>query len=380
MTLTYFVTRNAFRNKRRSLLTVLSITFSLLLLTLMMTIWRSFYLDKGSSDSAQRLMTRHRVSLANFLPEFYRARIRSVPGVTHVVPITWFGGKYKDDKAENFFAQFGTDPTEFFKVYTDYAIPPEQATAWQRDRAGAIVDEHMARKYGWKVGDKITLKGTIFSMNLELNIRGIYKPPTPVDTLYFDSKYVEESVAWFKGRAGLFACIADSPESVGRVATSIDDVFRNSPQPTKTESEKAFLLGFISMLGNVKAFILFICGAVVFAILLVSATTMAMSIRERTREVAVLKTLGFPRRTILLLFIGEGITLALIGGVLGTIGAAFLGALASQGGGLFNGLRVTPPTIAVALVVACLVGFCSAFVPSYTASRLNIVEGLRHIG
>ena len=380
MTLTYFVTRNAFRNKRRSLLTVLSIAFSLLLLTLMMTIWRSFYLDKGSSDSAQRLMTRHRVSLANFLPEFYRARIRSVPGVTHVVPITWFGGKYKDDKAENFFAQFGTDPTEFFKVYTDYVIPPEQATAWQRDRAGAIVDEHMAKKYGWKVGDKITLKGTIFPMNLELNIRGIYNPPTPTDTLYFDSKYVEESVAWFKGSAGLFASIADSPQSVGRVATSIDDVFRNSPQPTKTESEKAFLLGFISMLGNVKAFILFICGAVVFAILLVSATTMAMSIRERTREVAVLKTLGFPRRTILLLFIGEGITLALIGGVLGAFGAAGLGALASRGGGLLNGLRVTPPTIAVALVVACLVGFCSAFVPSYTASRLNIVEGLRHIG
>ncbi len=380
MTLAHFVTKNAFRNKRRSLLTVGSITFSLLLLTLMMTIWRSFYLDKGSEDSAQRLMTRHRVSLANFLPEFYRARIRSVPGVTHVVPITWFGGKYKDDKAENFFAQFGTDPTEFFKVYTDYVTPPEQITAWQRDRAGAIVDEHMAKKYGWKVGDKITLKGTIFPMNLELNIRGIYKPPTPTDTLYFDTKYVEESVRWFKGSAGLFASIADSPQNVGRVATSIDDVFRNSPQPTKTESEKAFLLGFISMLGNVKAFILFICGAVVFAILLVSATTMAMSIRERTREVAVLKTLGFPRKTILALFIGEGVTLALIGGILGSLGAAGLGALASQGGGLLNGLRVTPATMAVALVVSCLVGFCSAFVPSYTASRLNIVEGLRHIG
>ena len=380
MTLTHFVTKNAFRNKRRSLLTVGSITFSLLLLTLMMTIWRSFYLDKGSEDSAQRLMTRHKVSLANFLPEFYRARIRSIPGVTHVVPITWFGGRYKDDKAENFFAQFGTDPTEFFKVYTDYKIPPEQAAAWQHDRAGAIVDEHMAKKYGWKVGDKITLKGTIFSMNLELTIRGIYNPPTPTDTLYFDTQYVEESIRWFKGSAGLFASLADSPQTVGRVATTIDDAFRNSPQPTKTESEKAFLLGFISMLGNVKAFILFICGAVVFAILLVSANTMAMSIRERTREVAVLKTLGFPRKTILALFIGEGVTLALVGGLIGSLGATGMVSLVAQGGGFFAGLKVTPGTMAVALLVACLVGFLSAFAPSYTASRLNIVEGLRHIG
>ena len=178
----------------------------------------------------------------------------------------------------------------------------------------------------------------------------------------------------------MFASLADSPQSVGRVATTIDDAFRNSPQPTKTESEKAFLLGFISMLGNVKAFILFICGAVVFAILLVSANTMAMSIRERTREVAVLKTLGFPRKTILTLFIGEGVTLALVGGLIGSLGATGLVSLVAKGGGFFAGLKVTPGTMAVALLVAGLVGFLSSFAPSYTASRLNIVEGLRHIG
>jgi putative ABC transport system permease protein len=160
-------------------------------------------------------------------------------------------------------------------------------------------------------------------------------------------------------------------------------MFHDSPQPTKTESEKAFQLGFVAMLGNVKAFILSICGAVVFTILLVSANTMAMSIRERTREVAVLKTLGFRRETILGLFVGEAVTLALVGGILGSLGAVGLAELAAHstgGGGFFAAMKVTPGTMAVALFVSIFVGFISAIVPSYTASRVNIVEGLRHIG
>ena len=380
MTLTHFVAKNAFRNRLRSGFTVMSVASSLLLLTLMMTVWRSFYLDKGSDESAQRLLTRHKVSLANFLPGFYRERIRSVPGVLHVVPYSWFGGKYKDEKSETFFAQFGTDPSEFLKVYRDYKLPPEQANDWVRDRAGAIADEHLAKKLGWKVGDKITIKGTIYPVDLELTIRGVFKPVTVNDTLFFNSTYVEEAVPWFKGRAGTFVILADSPQSVGTVATAVDDTFRNSPVPTKTESEKAFLLGFINMLGNVKAFILFICGAVVFAILLVSANTMAMSNRERTREVAVLKTLGFARKTILALFVGEAVTLALIGGLLGLLGASVLVKLASSAVAMFAALTVNGPTMAVALLVACMVGLLSAFVPSYHASRMDIVEGLRHIG
>ena len=155
MTLTRFVGKNAFRNKRRSILTVLSIGFSLLLLTLMMTLWRAFYLDEGSAESAQRVVVRHRVSLTFNLPGFYREKIRSVPGVVAVVPISWFGGIYKDQKPENFFAQFGTDPEEFFKVYRDIEMPADQLTAWQRDRQGVIVDSSLAKKYGWKVGDRV---------------------------------------------------------------------------------------------------------------------------------------------------------------------------------------------------------------------------------
>jgi putative ABC transport system permease protein len=382
MTLTRFVTKNAFRNKRRSILTVLSIAFSLLLLTLMMTIWRAFYLDQGSAESAQRLVVRHRVSLTFNLPGYYREKIRTVPGVVSVVPVSWFGGIYKDAKPENFFAQFGTDPEEFFKVYRDIQIPAEQLTAWQRDRQGVIVDDSLAKKYGWKLGDRIVLQGTIYPINLELYIRGIFHSYPDNKSVYFNAKYVEEAVAFFKGRAGTFSILVASPEDVSRVASGVDDMFRNSPQPTKAESEKAFGLEFVAMMGNVKAFILSICLAVAFATLLVSANTMAMSIRERTREVAVLKTLGFTRRTVLGLFVGEAVGLAMAGGLIG-IGLAYglvYAATHSPQFFSFYNMQVTPGMWVVAMFIAGLVGFVSALVPSYHASQVNIVDGLRHIG
>jgi putative ABC transport system permease protein len=383
MTLTRFVTKSAFRNKRRSILTVLSIAFSLLLLTLMMTIWHAFYIDKGSAESAQRLITRHRVSLTQALPSFYREKIRVIPGVLAVAPVNWFGGIYKDNKPENFFAQFGTDPDEIMKIFTDFKLPADQLQAWQRDRAGVIVDDQLAKKYGWKLGDRITLKGTIYPVDLELTIRGIYTGPRATNSVYFNEKYVEEAVSFAKGTAGTFDILADSPDDVSKIAAAVDASFRNSPEPTKTESEKAFELGFINSIGNVKAFILSICFAVVFATLLVSATTMAMSIRERTREVAVLKTLGFTRQSILRLYIGEAVMVALAGGALGCLLAALLvtGLAHAPGVGLyFGGVTVTPATLLLAIFVAGMVGLLSAIVPAYHAAKLDIVEGLRYIG
>jgi putative ABC transport system permease protein len=383
MTLSSFVIRNAFRNKRRSILTVLSISFSLLLLTLMMTIWHTFYIDQGAPNSATRLMTRHRVSLTFFLPGYYREKIRSLSGVVAVVPMTWFGGRYKDDKPENFFAQFATDPEEYLKVASDKMVPADQVEAWRRDRAGAMVDAELAKKYGWKIGDKVTLLGTIFPVNPELTIRAMYAIDPPNRALYFHAKYLEEAVPSFKGQAGFFFTRTGSPQDVSQVSQAVDDMFHNSPQPTKTESEKAFQLSFIAMLGNVKAFILSICAAVVFAILLVSANTMAMSIRSRTREVAVLKTLGFTRGSVLSLFVGEAVALSVAGGLLGVMVAAGLIQLIGKSASLLavpGGLRVTLSTMVVAMVVAALVGLVSGSLPAYNASRINIVEGLRHIG
>src|SRR5580698_8567052 len=381
MTLTRFVTKNAFRNKRRSILTVLSIAFSLLLLTLMMTIWRAFYLDQGSAESAERLVVRHRVSLTFSLPGFYRDKIRAVPGVVAVVPMSWFGGIYKDQKPENFFAQFGTDPDEFFKVYRDLELPPDQVLAWQRDRQGVIVDSSLATKYGWKLGDRIVLQGTIYPVNLELIIRGIFHSNPDNKSVYFNTKYVEEAVAFFKGQAGTFSILADNPGDVSKVSAAVDDMFRNSPQPTKAESEKAFGLEFVAMMGNVKAFILSICGAVLFATLLVCATTIAMSIRERTREVAVLKTLGFTRRGILGLFVSEAVALSLAGGLIGvSMGSLLVYGFSHAAQLTFFPLRMTPAIFTLALLTSGFVGLLSAALPSYHASQINIVDGLRHIG
>jgi putative ABC transport system permease protein len=382
MTLSRFVTKNAFRNKRRSILTVLSIAFSLLLLTLMMTIWRAFYLDEGSAESAERLVVRHRVSLTFSLPGFYREKIRAVPGVVAVVPVSWFGGIYKDQKPENFFAQFGTDPDEFFKVYRDMQLPDEQRIAWQRDRQGVIVDDSLAKKYGWKLGDRIVLQGTIYPVDLELYVRGIFSSEPDNKSVYFNTKYVEEAVSFFKGQAGTFTILAASPGDVSRIASTVDDMFRNSPQPTKSESEKAFGLEFVAMMGNVKAFILMICSAVVFATLLVSANTMAMSIRERTREVAVLKTLGFTRRSVLGLFVSEAVAVSLVGGLIGVgLGwvMVYLATHSPQFVSFFP-MKVTLGIWLLSLLTAGFVGLVSSAIPSYRASQINIVEGLRHIG
>jgi len=383
MTLGSFIVRNTFRNKRRSLLTMISISFSLLLLTMMICIWRSFYVDQVAPEASRRLIIRDRVSLAFFLPAFYREKIRAVPGINSVVPITWFGGRYIDDRPEHFFAQLATDPEEYLKVASDKIMPPEQLKAWQHDRAGAIVDVTLANKYGWKLGDRITLQANIFPTNLDLTIRGIYHRDPPQNALYFDAKYLEEAVPWFKGQAGWYAAQVDSAEHVAEASHQIDAMFHNSPLQTKTESEKAFQLGFIASLGNVKAFILGICGAVMFTIMLVSANTMAMSVRSRTREVAVLKTLGFTRQGVPSIFVSESVALSLAGGILGVLVAVpVITGLTHRfiGLGIPLDMKIKGPTVILSLVVAVVLGIVSGYLPAYRASRMNIVEALRHIG
>jgi putative ABC transport system permease protein len=381
MTLTTFVAKSAFRNKRRSLLTVASIAFSLLLLCIMLCVWRTFYIDKGAPDSALRIVTRHKVSIANPLPIYYRDKIRAVPGVVHVVPMSWFGGTYKDDRPENYFAQFGTDPDEYFDVAADKVMPADQLAAWKRDRAGCIADVQLARKHNWKIGDHIILQGTTFGANLDLTLRGIYTIEPPSSNVYFQTKYLEESVAWFKDNTFFFLTRVDTPENMPRVARAIDDMFHASPFPTRSESEQAFKADFIARLGSVKTFILSICGAVLFTTLLVCANTIAMSVRERTREVAVLRTLGFTRGSVLTLLLSESVAISLIGGLIGiAFGTVAISFMARPGMGMPVSMHMTAATALVVMLVAAFVGVVSGLIPSYRASHLGIVDALRHIG
>jgi putative ABC transport system permease protein len=381
MTLSSFVRKSAFRNRRRSLLTMTSVGVSMLLLTVLMTIWRSFYIDQGPPDSGLRLMTRHRVSLTFFLPVAYRDKIRSLKGVQHVVPMIFYMGRYKDDRPENYFVSMATDPSEYLDVAADKIVDPEQVKAWQADRTGCLVDVELAKKHGWKLGDRIHLKGTYWPTDLDLTVRALYTMTPANNALYFNEAYLDESVPWLKGQSSFMFTRVDSPESVAGVAATVDEMFRNSPNPTRSESEHAFRLDFLAMMGNVKIFILTISGAVTFAILLVTANTMAMSVRERTRELAVLRTLGFSARNILLQLVSESVSMSLAGGILGILASVFiLRFIGTSRPGVPALIVVTPTTMVFAFVVALMLGVASALIPSYQASRKGIAEGLRHVG
>jgi putative ABC transport system permease protein len=380
MTLAQFAARNVWRNKRRSILTILSLGFSFLLLTLMMTIWRTFYIDPWSMISARHIVCRHRVSMAVSLPSYYRDKIRSISGVQDVIPLNLFDGDYKGATPDDF-AKIGTDPNEYLNAYPEYQIPAEQIAEWKKDPAGAVAGSELVREHGWKMGEHLTIQGRQLPVRLDLNLRGAFKSPFPVRAIYFNWAYVEQAAHYAKDQ--LYLIQADSPESVSRISLAVDSMFHNSPDPTRTEAERAFDVDLIAMFGNVKAFILIISMAVLFATLLVSSNTIAMSIRERTCEIAMMRSLGFAPRLIQTLFLGETVTLSVCGWMFGTLaayGLVFAMVHSRAAGDFAVLLKIPVTTLAVSLPVAGFVAVASATLPSYRASHINLVRGLRHIG
>lgn len=380
MTLAQFAIRNTWRNKRRSILTILSLGFSFLLLTLMMTIWRTFYIDDWSMVAARHIVCRHRVSLAVPLPTYYREKIRSIPGVVDVIPLNLFDSDYKGATTDDF-SKIGTDPSEYLNAYPEYKIAPEQVAAWKNDAAGAVAGSELAEEHHWKLGDRLTIQGDELPVLLELNLRGTFKSPYPVRAIYFNWAYVQKAARYQKDQ--LYLIQADDAQNVSRISRDVDAMFHNSPEPTRTEAERAFMVGLVAMFGNVKAFILSICLAVLFTTLLVSANTIAMSVRERTREVAVMRSLGFAPRQVQMLFLGETAMLNICGWLFGTLcayGLVFAMVHARDAGPFAVLLKIPFTTLAVSLPLAGLVALASAAVPAYRASQVNIVEGLRHVG
>ena len=380
MTLAQFAVRNVQRNKRRSILTIASLAFSFLLLTLMMTIWRTFYIDPWSVISAEHIVCRHRVSLAMRLPAYYRDKIRTIPGVLDVIPLNLFDADYKGASPDNF-SKIGTDPNEYLNAYPEYQIARAQVIAWKKDPAGAIAGAELAQEHHWKLGERLTIEGDEPPVRLELTLRGVFKSPFPVRAIYFNWAYVQNAANYHKDQ--LYLIQADSPQNVSRISGAVDAMFHNSPEPTRTEAERAFDVDMVSMFGNVKGFILSISLAVLFTSLLVSGNTMAISIRERTREVAMMRSLGFAPWLLQALFLGETLTLAMCSWFLGTLAAygIVFALVHSRAAGPFAVLLKIPvTTLAVSLPVAVLVGMLSAAIPAYRASRINIVQGLRHVG
>jgi putative ABC transport system permease protein len=377
-----FIARNAMRNRRRSILTICSVGASLCLLGVLMAIYHAFFFTPPTPEQARRLVTRNRISLANSMPIAYRDKIARISGVRGVMVQQWFGGVYKEPK--NMFARFGVEPDRFFTIMPEIKVSPQEQKAFIADRAACIIGKGIADKFNLKVGDRMTLVGDIFPVTLDFNIRGIFDFTEANEVMYFNVQYLFEGLnARRRDSAGTFAILMDSPDDAGRISREVDDMFRNAPDQTRTESEKAFQLGFISMMGNVKMFLLSICAAVTFTIILVSANTMAMSVRERIREVGVLKTLGFTQGEILGIVLGEAAFLALIGGILGCSLAMLLTFVLRQAPAFFAELKtltIVPPVAALLLVIAVLIGLVSSIVPAWNASRTNIIDSLRYSG
>ena len=372
------ILKNCWRNRRRTLLTIASVGVSMCLLGVMIAMFHAMYLSDATPDEALRLVTRNKISLTVVMPQSYQNRIQQIPGVRQVMISQWFGGTYID--AKHFFARMAVEPEKLFTMYGEATIPEDQRKAFEHDRTGCVVGRDLANKYNFHVGDRITLVGDIFPGNFEFTVRGIFDIPRASEVLYFSRDYLEQSMPEARrGTAGMFVIKIDDPANATKIAQAIDDEYRNATVQTKTETEQAFSLSFVSLIGNVKMFLMAISGAVMFTILLVSANTMAMSVRERVREVGVLKTLGFAPGAILGMILGEAVAISLIGGTIGYILSTGLASGVSKAaGGFLPPIPAFQPVVALAcLLTAALIGLVSSLMPAMGASRVSIVEALR---
>lgn len=379
-----YIWRNITRNRLRSLLTILSIAFSLALMTLLYGYTTMQGMWGNQAAKYHRLVVMNIQGFSGMVPIAYVDRIRSVEGVKDAVPYSWFGGDYKTEKMP--FAQFGTDPQHVFNVWEELKIDPEHLKAWQEDRRGCIADRYLAERYGWKIGEQIPLKGTFFDLDLELTLRGTFEATQNTDMLWFDWNYLDEMMrakaSRMTGNSGTIFVKTTGADMAG-VSQAIDDKFSSSENPTRTQTEAAFAQMFTDMLGDIQTIIQWIGLAVVFSLSLVTGNAMAMAMRERTTEIAVLKAIGFSKLRVLLMIVGEAVTIAIIGGVIGVI----------MGCGVLEGLhrlsaQLIPISIAnllglwvlALLAVAAGIGFVSGIIPAVRAAQLSVVDGLRRIG
>jgi putative ABC transport system permease protein len=379
------VLRNAFRHKLRTTLTVIGIIVAIAAFGLLRTIVDAWYAGANASSSA-RLVTRSSVSLVFSLPLNYAQKIRQVPGVTSVGWANWFGGVYVSER--NFFAQFAISGASYLDLYPEFLLGTDERKAFLADRTGAVAGRKLADKYGWKVGDQIPLRGTIYPGTWTFTLRGIYDGAdegTDTSTFFFHYDYLNESIKRIAARrgdqAGVFIEQLRDPEEAAAVSQAIDATFRNSLAETLTETEKAFQLGFVAMSEAILLAIQAVSYVVIVIIMAVMANTMAMTARERYGEYATFKALGFSNAFVAMLIFAESIGIALLGGLLGValtfpMADAFAGLI----GSILAGFRVSEQTVAMQVGASLVIGVVAAVVPAWNAARIRIVDGLRAIG
>ncbi|MFW6325025.1 MAG: ABC transporter permease [Desulfovibrionales bacterium] len=377
--------RNAWRHKLRTLLTLVGMSIAILAFGLLQTVVDAWYAGVDASSNT-RLVTRNSISLIFPLPLSYRDKIRSIDGVTTVTYGNWFGGYYKDEK--NFFANFAVEPESYLTVYPEFVLPPDQKEAFFRNRKGAVAGRNLAERFGWEVGDTITLTGTIFPGQWEFELEAIYQgwdETIDESQFLFHWEYLNESIRKMQplraDEVGFYIEDIQRSDMAARVAESIDSLFENSLAETRTETEKSFQMGFISMTEAIITTIHLVSLVVILIILAVVANTMAMSVRERLREYAVLKTLGFSGMQIGSLIFGESLLISLLGGGIGvalTYPAALLFSMAV--GRFFPIFNIQIETIGLDFAAIFLVGIVSAVFPAISAVRVRIAEGLMRVG
>jgi putative ABC transport system permease protein len=373
---------NLMRKKVRLLLTIGSFAVALFLFAFLSVVNDAF--QRGADVAgADRLVIINRTSIINPIPLSYRDKILRIPGVKIITHNNWFGAIYKDEK--NFFPQFVIDPENQRQVFPELIVPDDQWNTFVKDRQGAIVGARTAERFGWKIGDRVPLMVTIWGTgNWEFNIDGIYHGKRPQDDetqFWLQWDYFQEHVpAGIKGQVGWYVLRLDSPDDAVRVSKAIDAEFANSPNETKTETESAFAAGWVKQFGNIK-FLIITIGTVVFlTLLLVTGNTMAISVRERTPELAIFKAIGYSDRAVLFFVLAESLVIALIGGVLGllfSVGAVPV--LAKGLNGLLPTLVLSPSTLVLGVILAIVVGLISGMLPGLTAMHMRVVNALRRV-
>ncbi len=370
---------NLSRKKVRTTLTIGSFVVALFLFGLLAAIRQAFSFGTDVAG-VDRLDVINRISLIMPLPFSYRDRLLQVPGVSDVTYAVWFGGVYQDER--NFFPQFAVDKDTWLKVYSEYVIPAEQREAFLRDRQACLVGRSLAGRFGFRVGDRIPLRGTIWLGTWEFNVAGIYegnRPDVDTSTLIFRFDYLDEKRSFGKGTVGWYVVKLANPDDAVKVAKTIDERFANSPYETLTQTEKAFSASFAKQVGNIQFLVLTIGTVVFFTLLLVTGNTMAIAVRERTGELAVLKTIGYSDLGALRLVLSESVLIAGQGGTIGLALAKIIIPGIGRANPMLAGLHLSLPILGLGFLLAIGVGIAAGLLPAIGAMRLRVADALRRV-